>query len=356
MNKSPTFIAARHRATRLERRWQRKQQGGLHRAPRFCRIANFRIHELERLYLHRWGAILPKDDAGRDDLAILLHHLAFTRGDVIEKMVGAAAKWAPWLSTADAEQLVKQIRKRPIFWSAPALADRLRLTDAERTDLNITTIRPFDVPMTVLIQRGKQRRVERQRERRRQSGVVPRVDWESRSKTRLKPWAAQGISRATWYRRKGETGVKPTNVEDILHDTDLSQRKSQGSTGTKKQAKRAWEAASAASGDESAQRKAVAPERHGGRSKPQTAKPSPSPERSEGASEARGSAGARSARRKCSHGTASASPKRTVGAGDDVFRPNTDPRSGHIAPCFKLVHQDERGRWHLELMEPVGSA
>jgi hypothetical protein len=30
----------------------------------------------------------------------------------------------------------------------------------------------------------------------------PRRDYEARSIARLKPWLAQGISRATWYRRR----------------------------------------------------------------------------------------------------------------------------------------------------------
>ena len=30
----------------------------------------------------------------------------------------------------------------------------------------------------------------------------PRSKYEARSAARLKPWAAEGISRATWYRRR----------------------------------------------------------------------------------------------------------------------------------------------------------
>jgi hypothetical protein len=32
----------------------------------------------------------------------------------------------------------------------------------------------------------------------------PRRDYEARSIARLKPWLAQGISRATWYRRRNQ--------------------------------------------------------------------------------------------------------------------------------------------------------
>ena len=54
--------------------------------------------------------------------------------------------------------------------------------------------------------RREQRR-EAQRCRRREAGVKSRAEYEAESLTRARPWEAEGVSRATWYRRR-ETGVK----------------------------------------------------------------------------------------------------------------------------------------------------
>ena len=39
--------------------------------------------------------------------------------------------------------------------------------------------------------------------RRRASGMVPRPEYEAGSVSRLEPWRAEGVSRRTWYRRRG---------------------------------------------------------------------------------------------------------------------------------------------------------
>ena len=39
-------------------------------------------------------------------------------------------------------------------------------------------------------------------QRRRMAGTVPRQDYETSSVSRLKPWMAEGISRASWYRHR----------------------------------------------------------------------------------------------------------------------------------------------------------
>jgi hypothetical protein len=61
-------------------------------------ITVLRISELERYLRLRYGAVLPDDDAGREDLVILLNHVAHNRTDPGGKMPGFARRWAPWQS------------------------------------------------------------------------------------------------------------------------------------------------------------------------------------------------------------------------------------------------------------------
>ena len=49
------------------------------------------------------------------------------------------------------------------------------------------------------LRRSKDRRRLKQQSRRREQGSMNRLDYLATSKSRLKPWVAEGISRATWY-------------------------------------------------------------------------------------------------------------------------------------------------------------
>jgi len=46
-----------------------------------------------------------------------------------------------------------------------------------------------------------ERHRERDRQRRRDAGAIPRAEYEAQSAARQEPWEALGMSRATWYRR-----------------------------------------------------------------------------------------------------------------------------------------------------------
>jgi hypothetical protein len=43
---------------------------------------------------------------------------------------------------------------------------------------------------------------DRQRKRLARPGAKPRAEYEGQSLSKLKPWKAEGISRAQWYRRR----------------------------------------------------------------------------------------------------------------------------------------------------------
>jgi hypothetical protein len=174
------------------------------RKPPFSLSAR-RLCELERLYETRWGNHLPDDDAGRDDLLLAFNHIKNA-----ERCVAWALTCAPWLTTHDAASLAEQVMAAPQWLKARSLGDRLGLRDAERTALDIRTIRPIDITDEALHERRKQKDRERQaRKRRLQRAGKPAP------LSQTKPWVAEGISRRTWYRRQAErNGTKP--VRDNL--------------------------------------------------------------------------------------------------------------------------------------------
>ena len=88
------------------------------------------------------------------------------------------------------------------FYSAskPQMAGSraLGLTYARRQRIGITTIGAIDVNKRQRTHLRKLRENERYRRRRQALGATPRTQ----SLSALKPWAAEGISRRTWERRR----------------------------------------------------------------------------------------------------------------------------------------------------------
>ncbi|HEY7298571.1 MAG TPA: hypothetical protein VH684_11600 [Xanthobacteraceae bacterium] len=161
-------------------------------------ITLIRMREIERLYSVRYGAELPDDDAGRDDLLIAAHHIAHLGPDASRHIVAWAALWAPWMASSEAEALAASVVRNPVKFTADRLAWRLRLTAAERHELGITTIGAVGQTQEIRKALRKMKRREADRKRRRANGAV---HWEE-SISRKKPWEADGVSRATWYRHR----------------------------------------------------------------------------------------------------------------------------------------------------------
>ena len=211
---SDTFAHQHQAALAEEERWAREQQ----RKRRFItipldrRIAYFRLRELERIFASRYGAILPDDDAGRDDLRIALHHIAHQIGDVVGKMVRWSRRWAPWLPATEARGIAKDIAKSPRRWKVAALAWALRLTYDERQRLGIKTIGAIDMTKAEAERLREQRKVEAKRVKARQEGVTPSADYLTKALSRTKPWEAEDISLSTWQRRRKRRDQGPAPI------------------------------------------------------------------------------------------------------------------------------------------------
>lgn len=197
-----SWTRSRHAEVARRYAWQamRRRRGG----PPIKLITMIRLRELERLYRHRWGRYLPDDDAGRDDLILAAHHIAQLHGEVENHILGWIGVWCPWMPQDEAEALAKKVASNPLKYKAATLGWRLGLTDQERSELAITTIRAFNVTAEQMAERRKRIRREREAKRRRLKRAA-----RPRPISHQNPWQAQGISRATWYRRRklaGETG------------------------------------------------------------------------------------------------------------------------------------------------------
>jgi hypothetical protein len=157
---------ARH--TEIARRyaWQAKQRRAAEDTEPARLITLIRLRELERLFRGRYGRFLPDDDAGLDDLIVAAHHIAFLRGEVPKHIVAWARAWAPWMPSDEAKRLAERVAAEPRKWTADALAWRLRLSRAERTELRITTIGAFDMSKAEREAARKQRRRDAERARR----------------------------------------------------------------------------------------------------------------------------------------------------------------------------------------------
>jgi hypothetical protein len=74
----------------------------------------------------------------------MAHHLA--HGPDPEHRIGLwLGLWAPWMTGSEAGKLITKVIAKPLRWRAHKLGIRLRLTEAERTRLGITTIGSIEV-------------------------------------------------------------------------------------------------------------------------------------------------------------------------------------------------------------------
>lgn len=200
---------ARKRADRIEWRFS---------------LEMLRLREIEAVIRHRHGNGIP-DPEGSDDVETChayLRAVAMTPG--VQDVVSWAAVWAPWASGSDLSAITAGGSKRKRMLGADAVARLLFVTLRERSALGLKTVGACDLPPEERQQKAKDgkrsRDRARQEQKRRADGRLPRQSYEASSTSQLKPWEAEGVSRRTWYRRRG-TG--PSRVEVIrIGDTPVS--------------------------------------------------------------------------------------------------------------------------------------
>jgi len=176
------------------------------------------------------GGMVPDDDAGRDDLEVLLSYVAEINRmtDPIGRATREAMDWAPWMSKEEATQMAEHALRNPIRLSADDLAERLGVTYAMRSDLKLTTIGSTDVSKAERAELRRQRNTERMQASRRKAGVKPRDEYLAEALSTTKPWEAEGVCRRTWERRRAQQRALVENLASpnvVLLAPHLSQRR-----------------------------------------------------------------------------------------------------------------------------------
>lgn len=183
-----------------------KHKSGKRKRPSPMQLIGLRMRDLCILFRSRYSGHdrLPDDDAGREDLFVAVNHLACL-AHPRNHITNWIDTWAPWLTAGEQREIVGRALANPQRWTADQLAWRLRLTKEQRNMLGITTIGAIDESKAARTKRRREREKQRRKASRRAKGALPRQEYEQRAISRAKPWEAEGISRATWYRRRRET-------------------------------------------------------------------------------------------------------------------------------------------------------
>jgi hypothetical protein len=213
-------VAAKHHEIAVRYAAQRRQ-----------RRANFNPTAKRRADIE--GAIVGKyrelpDTDDRDMLLQLWawHNLRFTReGEpdlmqmALDLMQMAERLGGARPTAAEAVAIVRDVSTNPQSFTARRLGKLLGLTEANRSAIGITTIEAVDVTPAQRKRIKKEKDARRKRRNRRAKGIKPRAA----SIERAKPWKAEGISRATWWRRRkaGETTTSAASLGSAA-DTPVS--------------------------------------------------------------------------------------------------------------------------------------
>lgn len=195
-------------------KWFSDKQKPKHKASRRTpmQLVALRLHDLAKIFRHRYGITLPDDDAGREDLEIAVNHLA-NLARPRRHIANWIDLWAPWLTAAEQKEIVGAALANPQHYKADGLAWRLRLKAEERRMLGVTTIGAIDENKAARLKRRKMLDKQRKENIRRAKGAKPRKQYEAQSISKAKPWLAQGISRRTWYRKRNSAiGTSPATA------------------------------------------------------------------------------------------------------------------------------------------------
>jgi hypothetical protein len=175
-------------------------------------IRRLRYGALLKLFRHRWGNVLPDDDAGRDDLWILVTNVSLAAAEPEKKMRHVIDMWAPWMSIEEREAYIKHVCGLDKYERTPTakeLGERLGLTNAERETLKLWAVLPIDKTEEELAEQARVRERTRRARKRRQKGIRTREAYLAEIARKPKPWAAQGISRSAYYRERKRDRVCP---------------------------------------------------------------------------------------------------------------------------------------------------
>ena len=83
-------------------------------------VRRLRYGALLKLFRHRYGYEFPDDDAGRDDLFVLLCVVSLAPSATDKKMAHVIDVWAPWMPDWERDMLVEHVNRLTIYERMPA--------------------------------------------------------------------------------------------------------------------------------------------------------------------------------------------------------------------------------------------
>jgi hypothetical protein len=184
-------------------------------------VEMLRLREIEAIIRHRHGRFIP-DPAGTDERDTCVAYLEAAAGACAgQDLAGWARRWAPWADDTTVVAIATRASTRKRMMKSDGVAGLLGVTLSLRDELELRTIGACDVTKIERKKLAKERKRERGRVRmarkRSQDVRCDRQSYEANSAERTRPWEAEGVSRRTWYRRRG-TSVSRI---DIYRKSDI---------------------------------------------------------------------------------------------------------------------------------------
>ncbi len=211
----PPDVVAKRKAG-IARRYEAKR----HPIDRDKLICGKRRNDIEDAILGLFGGLPDTDD--RDLLLRFWAMHNFRSYHQERDLIALAERLGAKLSEAEAEAVVSYCNRYPRKFKARHLGKLLGLTEEVRHAMGITTIKSIDVTPAQRKRINKSKHADKVRRLRDRK---PREQWlAENSLSRTKPWEAEGIHKATWYRRKGRgaTGVCRSTFLLPVHHTPVA--------------------------------------------------------------------------------------------------------------------------------------
>jgi hypothetical protein len=140
-------------------------------------IRRLLIGDLRRIFHHRYGVTLPNDDAGRDDLELLLRLISLSPRQGKERMQFQIETLAPWMPETEAADLINNLLRLELRFrrlSGREAGKQIQLTNEERERLKAWRIAPVDMTAAQLSEQRKAKDRARRQLKRAEVGVVSR--------------------------------------------------------------------------------------------------------------------------------------------------------------------------------------
>ncbi|WP_202360839.1 hypothetical protein [Mesorhizobium sp. 131-3-5] len=168
------------------------------------------LREIEKIISSRYGQFVPETDDADVFIKAAFYavndHCHKVEADFEESARGWCARWAPWaLPQAGSviRPILNEMVRRKHMLGAQAVAHLLQVGFLERERLHLFTIGACDISECVRKAIVKDRKRKRDKARQAANRVASGRQNRASSLAQIQPWVAEGISRRTWFRRRG---------------------------------------------------------------------------------------------------------------------------------------------------------